>query len=214
MAQCNGSGDLVEVSLTARRDWGSGRGVASRYPLPHQRTYGVRTRRFIRRDLGGMQAEKARQTESDEESGAVRLVHVVGTGVLPGYSPPAILLRESFRDGDKVRKRTVANLSNLPAPTIEALRRVLRGEAIVRPVGRKKLDAIDLLLTVQGCGLFFWKKEHGGASGSVGWVGDRGRFRGASVPGGGEHCNPPPSPAEYRGISPGSGEVDRARLVA
>ena len=29
-------------------------------------------------------------------------------------SPPAVLLRESYREGDKVRKRTLANLSKLP----------------------------------------------------------------------------------------------------
>jgi hypothetical protein len=49
-------------------------------------------------------------------------------------SPPAILLRESFRDGAKVRNRTLANLSKWPAAKIEALRAVLRGEALV-PAG-------------------------------------------------------------------------------
>ena len=44
-------------------------------------------------------------------------------------SPPAILLRESYRDGDKFKKRTLANLSDWPAAKIEPLRRVLRGEA-------------------------------------------------------------------------------------
>ncbi|MDB9418044.1 hypothetical protein, partial [Microcystis aeruginosa] len=29
-------------------------------------------------------------------------------------SPPAVLLRESYREGDQVKKRTLANLSNLP----------------------------------------------------------------------------------------------------
>src|SRR6266568_3956527 len=43
-------------------------------------------------------------------------------------SPPAILLRESFREGNKVRKRTLANISDWPAPQIESLRRVLKGE--------------------------------------------------------------------------------------
>src|SRR5260370_20839135 len=43
-------------------------------------------------------------------------------------SPPAILLRESYRDGDKVKKRTLANLSDWPPAKIEALRRVLRDE--------------------------------------------------------------------------------------
>jgi hypothetical protein len=44
-------------------------------------------------------------------------------------SPPAILLRQSTRVGDKVKKRTLANLSNWPAVKIEALRRALRGES-------------------------------------------------------------------------------------
>jgi transposase len=43
-------------------------------------------------------------------------------------SPPAILLRESFREAGKVRNRTVANLSHWPAAQIEALRQVLKGE--------------------------------------------------------------------------------------
>ena len=48
-------------------------------------------------------------------------------------SPPAILLRESYRDGGKVKKRTVANLSHWPDAKIETLRRVLRGDALVPP---------------------------------------------------------------------------------
>jgi hypothetical protein len=43
-------------------------------------------------------------------------------------SPPAILLRESFRDGDQIRKRTLANLSQWEPARVEALRRALRGE--------------------------------------------------------------------------------------
>ncbi len=45
-------------------------------------------------------------------------------------SRPAYLLRESFRDGAKVRKRTLANLSSLADDQIEAIRRVLRGERL------------------------------------------------------------------------------------
>ena len=48
-------------------------------------------------------------------------------------SPPAVLLRESYRDGGRVKKRTLANLSKLPATAIEALRRILRGERLVHP---------------------------------------------------------------------------------
>lgn len=43
-------------------------------------------------------------------------------------SPPAILLRESFREEGQVRKRTLANISDWPADQIESLRRVLKGE--------------------------------------------------------------------------------------
>lgn len=46
-------------------------------------------------------------------------------------SPPAVLLRESWREGKKTRKRTVANLSSLPMEQVELIRRVLRGEALL-----------------------------------------------------------------------------------
>ena len=42
-------------------------------------------------------------------------------------SPPTVLLRESFREGASVRKRTLANLSSLPMAQIEAIRSVLLG---------------------------------------------------------------------------------------
>jgi transposase len=42
-------------------------------------------------------------------------------------SPPAVLLRESFRENGKVKKRTLANLSCLPANIIEGLRILLAG---------------------------------------------------------------------------------------
>ena len=43
-------------------------------------------------------------------------------------SPPAVLLRESYRDGEKVKSRTLANLSSWSSERIEALRRALKGE--------------------------------------------------------------------------------------
>ncbi|MFJ1260951.1 IS1634 family transposase [Cupriavidus sp. CuC1] len=46
-------------------------------------------------------------------------------------SPPAILLRESYREGNKVKKRTLANLSALPPEVIEGLKVLLRGGAAV-----------------------------------------------------------------------------------
>ncbi len=48
-------------------------------------------------------------------------------------SPPAILLRESYRDKGKVKSRTLANLSKLPPATIELLRRALNGEQLGAP---------------------------------------------------------------------------------
>ena len=42
-------------------------------------------------------------------------------------SPPAVLLRESFREQGKVHNRTIANLSHWPAEQIEALRQLLKG---------------------------------------------------------------------------------------
>jgi hypothetical protein len=46
-------------------------------------------------------------------------------------SPPAVLLREASREGGKIRKRTLANLSALPPDAVEVLRRALKGEKLV-----------------------------------------------------------------------------------
>ena len=45
-------------------------------------------------------------------------------------SKPTYLLRESVRDGDRVRKVKLANLSSLPIEQIEMIRRVLKGERL------------------------------------------------------------------------------------
>lgn len=42
-------------------------------------------------------------------------------------SPPAVLLRESYREDGKVRKRTLANLSKLPVETVDDLKILLKG---------------------------------------------------------------------------------------
>jgi len=64
-------------------------------------------------------------------------------------SPPAILLRESYREGKKVRKRTLANLSHLDGTRVEALRRALRGEfdhwAAGEPVCGRIFGLLDAL---------------------------------------------------------------------
>ena len=46
-------------------------------------------------------------------------------------SPPAILLREAWREGKKIRKRTLANLTSWPREKVDALRRLLRDEPMV-----------------------------------------------------------------------------------
>src|SRR5712672_2772353 len=46
-------------------------------------------------------------------------------------SPPAILLRESYREAGKTKNRTLANLSGWPAEHIEQLRAVLRGDKLL-----------------------------------------------------------------------------------
>ena len=45
-------------------------------------------------------------------------------------SPPAILLRESYREGDRVKKRTLANLSKLPDDVIDNMKLVLKGAKV------------------------------------------------------------------------------------
>lgn len=48
-------------------------------------------------------------------------------------SRPAVLLREGWREGKKVRKRTIANLSHWPTEKVETLRRVLKDEPLMAP---------------------------------------------------------------------------------
>ena len=55
-------------------------------------------------------------------------------------SPPAILLREGWRENGKVKKRTLANLSKWPKGKIDTLRRLLKDEPLV---GRD--DAFDIV---------------------------------------------------------------------
>ena len=43
-------------------------------------------------------------------------------------SPPAVLLRESYREAGKVKNRTLANLSSWPEAKVNALSRVLKGQ--------------------------------------------------------------------------------------
>ncbi len=58
-------------------------------------------------------------------------------------SPPAILLRESYREAGKTRNRTLANLSRWPAERIEQLRAVLRGDKLLPAA-----EAVEIVRTL------------------------------------------------------------------
>ena len=74
-------------------------------------------------------------------------------------SPPAILLRESFREDGRVRKRTVANLSAWPTALVEGFRTLLKGGVAVAADGigiRRALPhghAVAVLGTLRAIGL-------------------------------------------------------------
>src|ERR1700749_1985197 len=59
-------------------------------------------------------------------------------------SPPAILLRESYRENGKVRKRTLCNLSDWPTAHIEGLSGVLKGGTVI-PAERDAFTVIRSL---------------------------------------------------------------------
>jgi hypothetical protein len=59
-------------------------------------------------------------------------------------SPPAILLRESYRENGKVRKRTLCNLSDWPTAHVEGLRGVLKGGTVI-PADRDAFTIIRSL---------------------------------------------------------------------
>ena len=68
-------------------------------------------------------------------------------------SPPTVLLRESYREGNKVGKRTLANLSGLSAAQIEAIRAALRGEPLQPAAQRFEATASRAHGHVQGVAL-------------------------------------------------------------
>src|SRR3984885_11238197 len=59
-------------------------------------------------------------------------------------SPPAILLRETYRQNGKFCKRTLCNLSHWPTATVEGLRGVLKGGTVI-PAGRDAFTVIRSL---------------------------------------------------------------------
>lgn len=62
-------------------------------------------------------------------------------------SPPAILLREAWRENGKICKRTVANISDWPMDKVDALRAVLRSEGglDVVPKGEAPMEVVRSL---------------------------------------------------------------------
>src|SRR5262249_29519424 len=74
-------------------------------------------------------------------------------------SPPAVLLRESFRENGRVKKRTLANLSAWPTPLVEGFRTLLKGGVAVAAEAvrvRRALphgDAAAVLGTIRRTGL-------------------------------------------------------------
>jgi hypothetical protein len=71
-------------------------------------------------------------------------------------SPPAVLLRETYREAGKVKKRTLANLSKWPEPVVEGLRILLKGGTAVA----KLEDTFDVVRT----------RPHGHVAAVVGMV--------------------------------------------
>jgi hypothetical protein len=63
-------------------------------------------------------------------------------------SPPAILLRESYRQDGKIRKRTLCNLSDWPTAHIEGLRGVLRGGTVIS-AEHDAFTVTQIVLTIQ-----------------------------------------------------------------
>ena len=57
-------------------------------------------------------------------------------------SRPAVLLREGWREGKKVCKRTLANLSDWPAQKVAALRRDPRGREASTPTALGRVERI------------------------------------------------------------------------
>ena len=63
--------------------------------------------------------------------GQIMFLCVMHIDTIPNRgSRPTYLLRESVRDGDRVRKVKLANLTSLPLEQIEMIRRVLKGERL------------------------------------------------------------------------------------
>ena len=65
-------------------------------------------------------------------------------------SPPAILLRESYREAGKVKKRTLLNLSDWPHERIAGFKALLKGGTVIP----KDQDAITIIRSLPQKGPF------------------------------------------------------------
>ena len=70
-------------------------------------------------------------------------------------SPPAILLRKAYRQDGKVKKKTIANLSDWPEELVENFRKILKGAIAIHP---------DDLLTIES------SAAHGGVEAVLGTI--------------------------------------------
>src|SRR5260370_3933200 len=93
-------------------------------------------------------------------------------------SPPAILLRESYREAGKVKKRTLLNLSDWPHERIAGFKALLRGGTVIP----KEQDAITITRSL----------PHGHVAAALGTARKIGLHR---------LLGPKPAPAQARGNS-------------
>lgn len=70
-------------------------------------------------------------------------------------SPPAVLLRESFREGGKMKNRTLANLSRWPDDKVAALQAVLATlrrlglDEVISPEPSHNRDLVIVMICAQ-----------------------------------------------------------------
>jgi hypothetical protein len=88
-------------------------------------------------------------------------------------SPPAILLRESYRENGQVRKRTLCNLSDWPTAHIEGLRGVLKGGIVIAP--DREAVTVTRSLPHGHAALVLGTARKIGLDGMIGPAGDRRR---------------------------------------
>ena len=60
-------------------------------------------------------------------------------------SPPAVLLRESYRADGKIKKRTLANLTHWPPELVEGLRTLLKGGTAVPATAATEFSVLRAL---------------------------------------------------------------------